>query len=120
MNRVLLPLLALLAAMVLLQIDGSGSRPALAVGSPPASPFQDLPKPLTASETRKIETYLRKTLGMKTLRLVPQPPEAEVFIGDRFLGVVYPEEQNGQRAFFFEMAIFDKDLESDEPPSSKR
>jgi hypothetical protein len=69
---------------------------------------------------KKIELHLRRTLGTNEIRLVPQPPEAEVFVGERFIGVVYPEEQNGQRAFYFEMAIFASDLEQNEPASSKR
>jgi hypothetical protein len=110
-------LLAMFCAIALPQLY-VGPPLAWAVGSPPGASIDNLPKPITAGETRKIESHLRQTLGVKGIRLVSHPPEAEVFIGDRFIGVVYPEEQSGKRAFFFEMAIFDADL--DEPVRSKR
>jgi hypothetical protein len=116
MIRFAVVLLAFSCAIALPQLY-AGSPFAWAVGSPT---IDNLPKPITAGETKQIELHLRQALGVKGIRLVPHPPEAEVFIGDRFLGVVYPEEQNGKRAFFFEMAIFDADLAQKEPVRSKR
>jgi hypothetical protein len=118
MVRVALAVLVLVAVTALPQFHPGA--PAWAVGSLPGSLIESLPRPLTSTETKKIESHLRRVLGNKEIRLAPQPPEAEVFIGHRFIGVVYPEEQDGQRAFYFEMAISDKDLEEDEPASSKR
>jgi hypothetical protein len=121
MIRFAVVLFAISCAIALPQLY-AGTPLAWAVGSPPGAPIDNLPKPITAGETKQIESHLRQTLGVKGIRLVPHPPEAEVFIGDRFIGVVYPEEQNGKRAFFFEMAIFDDDLDLDQkqPARSKR
>jgi hypothetical protein len=119
MMRLAVALLAILCVIALPQLY-AGPPLAWAVGSPPGAPIDNLPKPITAGETKKIESHLRQTLGLKGLRLVPHPPDAEVFIGDRFIGLVYPEEQNGKRAFFFEMAIFDADLDQKEPVRSRR
>ena len=120
MIRFALALVVAAAVIVLPQLNLSGPPPAWAVGSPPGSPFDKLPKPLTAGETKKIELYLRQSLGVKELHLTPQPPEAEVSIGEKFVGVVYPDDQNGQRTFYFEMAIFDSDLDQGEPARSRR
>jgi hypothetical protein len=120
MTRFALALVVAAAVIALPQLHLSGPPPAWAVGSPPGSPFDNLSKPLTAAETKKIELYLRQSLGVKELRLTSQPPEAEVFIGQTFIGVVYPDDRHGQRTFYFEMAIFDSDLDQDEPARSRR
>jgi hypothetical protein len=111
--------LALLAMLCAIALPFKATPPfAWAVGSPPGAAVDESPKPITAGETKKIESHLRQTFGIKGIRLVSNPPDAEVFIGDRFVGVVYPEEQNGKRAFFFEMPIFDADL--DQPARTRR
>jgi hypothetical protein len=119
MVRFAVALLAMFCAIALPQ-QYVGSPVAWAVGTPPGAPIDNLPKPISAGETKKIESHLRQTLGIKGIRLVAHPPDAEVFIGDRFIGLVYPEEQNGKRAFFFEMAIFDADLDQKQPARSRR
>ena len=119
MIRFAIALFVMLCAVALPQLY-AGPPLAWAVGTPPSAPIDNLPKPISAGETKKIEAHLRQTLGVKTIRLVSHPPEAEVYIGDRFIGVVYPEEQDGKRAFFFEMAIFDTDLDQREPARSRR
>jgi hypothetical protein len=118
MIRFSLALLAMLCAIALPFNVGPPS--AWAVGSPPGTAIDELPKPISAGETKKIESHLRQTLGIKGIRLVSNPPDAEVFIGDRFIGIVYPEEQNGKRAFFFEIPIFDSDLDKKEPARTRR
>jgi hypothetical protein len=87
------------------------SQPAWAARSPASLPIRDEPKPLSATEAKKIELHLRAALGIPKLRLEMQSVDADVMIGDRFIGVVYPDEDEGERTFYFEMAISSVDLD---------
>ncbi len=44
-----------------------------------------------------------------------RPPKkkdsAEVYIGDEFIGVVSEDNEDGDKSYFFEMAILDTDLD---------
>ena len=71
-------------------------------------------------EIRKLEAYLRATLGAATLTIKPRPQKAdsaEVYKGDEFIGIIYVDEddeedaQEGDRSYSFQMAILDYDLE---------
>jgi hypothetical protein len=65
-------------------------------------------------ELAKLEAYLKKTFGTKTLELRPQPKKqdmAEVFIGGEFVATLYREEDEGEVSYQFQMAILDMDLE---------
>jgi hypothetical protein len=97
-------------------LQGSATRAALAVATPVHG--EETAKPLSESETRKIETYLRHVFGNPAIRLVPTPPDADVYLGEHFLGVVYPEREKDGRTFYFEMSIFDTEIE--ESPPSRR
>lgn len=65
-------------------------------------------------EPKKIEAYLRKTFASQRIRVAERPKEddsAEVYIGDEFIGVIFVDDDDGDRAFQFQMAILDADLE---------
>jgi hypothetical protein len=65
-------------------------------------------------ELLKVETYLRRTFSNAAIRVVPRPKKkdsAEVYIGDEFIGVLSEDIEDGDKSYFFEMAILDTDLE---------
>lgn len=65
-------------------------------------------------EMAKVEGYLRKTFGTKTLSVRARPKKddsAEVYIGEDFVAVLYREEEEGEVSYQFQMAILDIDLE---------
>lgn len=66
------------------------------------------------AELQKVETYLRRTFSNAAIRVVARPKKkdsAEVYIGDEFIGVVSEDNEDGDKSYFFEMAILDTDLE---------
>ena len=65
------------------------------------------------TDTKRIETHLKRTFGNAAILLKPRPKQkdsAEVYIGDEFIGVVY-EDEDEDGSFLFEMAILAEDLE---------
>lgn len=66
------------------------------------------------AELQKVETYLRRTFSNAAIRVVARPKKkdsAEVYIGDEFIGVVSEDNEDGDKSYFFEMAILDTDLD---------
>jgi hypothetical protein len=65
-------------------------------------------------ELARLEAYLRKTFGTKTLTVRARPKKddsAEVYIGDDFTAVLYREDEDGEVSYQFQMAILEMDLE---------
>jgi hypothetical protein len=65
-------------------------------------------------ELARLEAYLRKTFGAKTLTVRARPKKddsAEVYIGDDFTAVLYREDEDGEVSYQFQMAILEMDLE---------
>jgi hypothetical protein len=66
------------------------------------------------TELAKVEQYLRRTFSNASIRVVARPKKtdsAEVYIGEEFVGVVFLDDEEGDRSFNFSMAILDTDLE---------
>jgi hypothetical protein len=66
------------------------------------------------SELAKVERYLRRTFANHAIRVVPRPKKAdsaEVYIGEEFIGVLFLDDEEGDRSYNFQMAILDTDLE---------
>lgn len=62
----------------------------------------------------KVQRYLRKTFSNHSLRVVGRPKKtdsAEVYVGDEFVGVLFLDDEDGDRSYNFTMAILDTDLE---------
>jgi Protein of unknown function (DUF3126) len=62
----------------------------------------------------KVESYLRRTFANSAIRVVARPKKtdsAEVYIGEEFLGVLFLDDEDGDRSYNFTMAILDTDLE---------
>ena len=65
------------------------------------------------TDTKRIETHLRRTFGNAAIILKPRPKQkdsAEVYIAEEFIGVVY-EDEDEDGSFLFEMAILSEDLD---------
>jgi hypothetical protein len=66
------------------------------------------------AELMKVETYLRRTFANAAIRVTARPKKkdsAEVYIGDEFIGIVSEDTEDGDKSYFFEMAILDTDLD---------
>ncbi len=66
------------------------------------------------SEMAKVERFMRQTFGNHAIRIVARPKKtdsAEVMIGEEFIGVLYEDDDEGERSYNFSMAILDVDLE---------
>ena len=62
----------------------------------------------------KVEGYLRRTFANSAIRVVARPKKtdsAEVYIGEEFVGVLFLDDEDGDRSYNFTMAILDTDLE---------
>jgi hypothetical protein len=69
---------------------------------------------LDVQEIRKIDAYLKRLFGNAKIRVVPRPKKedsAEVYIGDEFIGVLFVDDEDGDRSYNFQMAILAADLE---------
>jgi len=65
-------------------------------------------------EVRKLDAYLKKVFGNARIRVVPRPKKddsAEVYVGEEFIGVVFVDDEDGDRSYNFQMAILGTDLE---------
>lgn len=65
-------------------------------------------------EIVRVQSYLRKVFGTKTLSVRKRPKKddsAEVYVGEEFIGVLYREEEEGELSYQFQMAILELDLE---------
>lgn len=66
------------------------------------------------SELQKLEAYLRRTFNNAAIKVTARPKKkdsAEVSVGDEFIGVIYVDDEDGDRSFSFSMAILDTDLD---------
>jgi hypothetical protein len=64
-------------------------------------------------DIRKIEGHLRGTFANARITLRPRPKQkdsAEVYIGEEFIGVIFRDDDEGEIAYQFQMAILDYDL----------
>ena len=65
-------------------------------------------------EILKLEAYFKKRFNLPSMEVRQRPQKkdsAEVYIGDEFIGVVYLDDEDGDRSYNFTMAILDIDLE---------
>ena len=66
------------------------------------------------AEIKKLDTYLKKLFANQRIRVVARPKKddsAEVYMGEEFIGVLFVDDEDGDRSYNFEMAILDTDLE---------
>jgi Protein of unknown function (DUF3126) len=68
---------------------------------------------VTRDEILKLERYLKNMFRVPDLQVRQRPRKddsAEVFIGEEFIGVIFRDEDEGETAYQFQMAILDFDL----------
>lgn len=61
----------------------------------------------------KVERHLRRTFANHSIRVVGRPKKAdsaEVYVAEEFIGVLFLDDEEGDRSFNFTMAILDTDL----------
>ena len=66
------------------------------------------------TELAKVERYMRKTFANHSIRIVARPKKddsAEVYLGEEFIGVLFLDDEEGDRSYNFTMAILDTDLD---------
>ena len=69
---------------------------------------------MTPQEMVRLQAYLRKVFGTKTLSVRARPKvkdSAEIYVGDEFIGTLTREEEEGELCYQFQMAILELDLE---------
>lgn len=65
-------------------------------------------------EIIKLQNFLQKKFNNRNLDVRPrnkQNDSVEVYLGDEFLGLIYVDDEDGDRSYNFQMAILDVDLE---------
>ena len=69
---------------------------------------------MTRDEILKLENYLQKTFQLPSIQVRQRPQKddsAEVYIGDEFIGVLFRDEDEGEKDYQFQMAILGFDLQ---------
>ncbi len=69
---------------------------------------------MNKAELAKVEQYLRRTFSNHSISVRARPKKddsAEVYIGEEFIGVLFLDDEDGERAYQFQMAILDTDLD---------
>jgi hypothetical protein len=72
------------------------------------------PQPVTPAEIKRVEAYLRKTFGARSLEVRGRQKAAdaaEVYVGGEFIGVISKDTEDGELCYQFTMTILDIDLE---------
>ncbi|MBK5198221.1 MAG: DUF3126 family protein [Methyloceanibacter sp.] len=68
---------------------------------------------LTREEIIKLEHYLKKVFRSPEMQVRQRPRKedsAEVYVGEEFIGVIFRDDDEGEVAYQFQMAILDYDL----------
>ena len=68
---------------------------------------------MTRDEIVKLERYLQRVFRLPALEVKQRPRKedsAEVYVGDEFIGVLFRDDDEGETAYQFQMAILDYDL----------
>jgi Protein of unknown function (DUF3126) len=65
-------------------------------------------------EIQRLERYLRRTLKTDAIIIKQRPRKddsADVLVGEEFIGVLFRDDEDGEEAYQFQMAILGMDLE---------
>jgi hypothetical protein len=85
-----------------------GARP---FGGPMTGPRSRL---LNHPEIIKLQKFLQQKFGNRAIDVRPrakQNDSVEVYVGDEFLGLIFVDDEDGDRSYNFTMAILDVDLD---------
>lgn len=86
--------------------------PLLCHGTSPRNQTADGEDDVKPEEIRKLDGYFKRTFNPEmVVKARPRKNDsAEVYLGEEFLGVVYLDDEDGDRSYNFSMAILDVDL----------
>ena len=65
-------------------------------------------------EIIKLQKFLQQKFSNRLLDVRPrmkQNDSVEVYLGEEFLGLIYVDDDDGERSYNFQMAILDVDLD---------
>lgn len=65
-------------------------------------------------EIIKLQKFLQQKFNNRSIDVRPRPRKddsVEVYVGEEFLGLIYLDDEDGDRSYNFQMAILDVDLE---------
>lgn len=68
---------------------------------------------MTPEEIKKLDAYFKSLFENSAFSVRPRPKKTdscEVYKGDEFIGVLYLDEDEGERSYNFSMAILDIDI----------
>ncbi len=68
---------------------------------------------MTREEIIKLEHYLKRVFRSPEIQVRQRPRKedsAEVYVGEEFIGVLFRDDEEGETAYQFQMAILDYDL----------
>ena len=66
------------------------------------------------NDIAKVQRYLRRLFGNESIRVTARPKKsdsAEIYIGEEFIGVLFEDDEDGDKSFNLQMAILEADLE---------
>jgi hypothetical protein len=69
---------------------------------------------LNHPEIIKLQKFLQQKFSNRAIDVRPrnkQNDSVEVYLGEEFLGLIYVDDEDGDRSYNFQMAILDVDLE---------
>ncbi|WP_196258731.1 DUF3126 family protein [Pelagibacterium limicola] len=65
-------------------------------------------------EIIKLQKYLQKTFANRNIDVRPRPKQddsVELYLGEEFLGLIYVDEDEGEKSYMVQISILDIDLE---------
>jgi hypothetical protein len=65
-------------------------------------------------EIIKLQKFLQQKFGNRAIDVRPRARKddsVEVYIGEEFVGLIYVDDEDGDRSYNFQMAILDVDLD---------
>jgi hypothetical protein len=65
-------------------------------------------------EIIKLQKFLQQKFGNRSIDVRPRPRKddsVEVYVGEDFVGLIYVDDEDGDRSYNFQMAILDVDLD---------
>ena len=68
---------------------------------------------MTRDEILKLERYLKQVFRLADLQVRQRPRKedsAEVYVWEEFIGILFRDDDEGETAYQFQMAILDFDL----------
>lgn len=69
---------------------------------------------MDVQQVRKLDAYLKRLFSNPRIRVVPRPKKedsAEVYVGEEFIGVLFVDDEDGERSYNLQIAILENDLE---------